>query len=198
MVQKLGIGMLLIKDGNLEVSINGIKHHAGPGFLVFFASHDPHNIKNVGTTDATYYVMNFYTGLVHTTSDKSALEQNVPGKLPSSVIDCDSIAATPTPTGSTINVVNSPTLTFPTLSSHITTLNPGKSTKIDMIDSGEELFILKSGTLEAAVNGVTCRLKEGSLFYVAPNDKRTFKNIGATPAAYQVIKVVSDKAPAAN
>jgi quercetin dioxygenase-like cupin family protein len=38
-------------------------------------------------------------------------------------------------------------------------------------------------------------MKEGSLFYCAPNDKRTFKNIGTTPAAYQVIKVVSDKSP---
>ena len=37
-----------------------------------------------------------------------------------------------------------------------------------------------------------CRLKEGSVFYYAPNDKRTaFKNIGTTPATYHVIKVIS-------
>jgi len=33
------------------------------------------------------------------------------------------------------------------------------------------------------------------LFYCAPNDKRTFKNVGTTPAAYQVFKVISDKSP---
>jgi quercetin dioxygenase-like cupin family protein len=187
--------MLLIKEGDVDVQINGQKHHAGPGYLIFFASHDPHNLQNVGTTPATYYVINFYTDLVHTTPDKPAAEQAVAGKLPSSVIDCNSIPPTATATGSTTTVVNSPTLTFLTLSSHITMLNAGQSTRVDITDSGDELFILKSGQLEASVNGITARLKEGSLFYCAPNDKRTFKNIGATPAAYQVIKVVSDKTP---
>jgi uncharacterized cupin superfamily protein len=188
--------MLLIKEGIVDVSINGEIHHAGPGCLIFFASHDPHNLRNVGDKPATYYVINFYTDLVHTVANQPAIEQAVPGKLPSSVIDCNSLPSTPTPTGSRISVVNSPTLTFLRLESHITTLNPGKSTLPDMIDSGDELFILKSGSIEARVNGVAaCRLKEGSLFYYVPNDKRTFRNIGTTPATYQVIKVTSARTP---
>jgi XRE family transcriptional regulator, regulator of sulfur utilization len=140
-------------------------------------------------------VMNFCTDLIHTVANIPATQQAVPGKLPSSVIDCNAIAPSPTDTGSTVKIVNSPTLTFPTFQSHITTLNPGQSTKPDIVDIGEELYILKTGELQATVNGVTCRLKEGSFFYCAPNDKRTCKNIGATPAVYQVIKIVSDKAP---
>jgi quercetin dioxygenase-like cupin family protein len=187
--------MLLVKEGNVEVSINGQPHRAGPGCLIFFASHDPHNLTNVGDTPATYYVINFCTDLVHTVADKPASEQAVPGKLPSSVIDCDSLKATTTATGSRVSVVDSPTLTFVRLSSHITTLNAGQSTASDIIDSGDELFVLKSGQLEATVNGITCRINEGSFFYCAPNDKRTFRNIGTTPAAYHVIKVVSAKTP---
>jgi quercetin dioxygenase-like cupin family protein len=187
--------MLLIKEGDVEVSINGQKHKAGPGFLIFFASHDPHNLKNVGDKPATYYVINFYTDLVHTVADKPAAEQAVPGKLASSVIDCDSLPVTATDTGSRVSILSSPTLTFLSLGSHITTLNAGKSTQPDIVDSGDELFILKSGVLEASVNGVTSRIKEGGLFYCAPNDKRTFRNIGTTPASYQVIKVVSAKTP---
>jgi len=187
--------MLLIKEGDVEVSINGQAHRAGPGFLVFFASHDPHNLKNVGDKPAIYYVVNFVTDLVHTVADKPAVEQAVAGKLPSSVIDCESLPSTPTPSGSRIYVVNSPTLTFLSLGSHITTLNAGQSTLPDIVDSGDELFVVKSGAIEARVNGITCRLKAGSLFYCAPNDKRTFKNLGATPASYQVIKVVSAKTP---
>ncbi|MGD1032637.1 MAG: cupin domain-containing protein, partial [Opitutaceae bacterium] len=82
------------------------------------------------------------------------------------------------------------------LESHITTLNAGQSTAINMRDSGDEFFVVKSGTIEAKVNGVACRLTAGSFFYFAPNDGRTFRNIGTTPASYQVIKVVSDKTPA--
>ncbi|HWA09217.1 MAG TPA: cupin domain-containing protein [Opitutaceae bacterium] len=188
--------MLLVKEGTVEVSINGQLQRAGPGALIFYASHDVHNIKNADAEKpATYYVMNFYTDLVHTAVNKPAAEQAVPGKLPSSIIDCNRLPATPTPTGSRVSVVNSPTLTFLMLGSHITTLTVGQSTQAEMIDSGDELFIVKAGILEVTVNGVTARLKEGSFFYCAPNDKRTLKNIGTTPASYHVIKVVSAKSP---
>ena len=139
--------------------------------------------------------MNFCTDLIHTVPDKPAIEQSVPGKLPLSIIDCNAIPPTPTDTGSTAKILNSPTLTFPSLQSHITTLNPGQTTKPDIVDPADELYILKTGQLQATVNGITCRLNEGSFFYCAPNDKRTCKNIGTTPAAYQVIKIVSDKTP---
>ncbi len=187
--------MLLIKEGKVEVSINGQKYPAGPGYLVFFASHDPHNLKNVGDTPATYYVINFYTDLVHTVADKPASEQAVPGKLPSSVIDCNGLRVEPTKTGSRIVVLNAHTLTFPGLGNHLTTLNPGQSTARDINDTGDELFILRSGTLEASAHNVSVRLTEGSLFYFAPNDRRTFKNIGTTPATYQVFKVTSANSP---
>jgi quercetin dioxygenase-like cupin family protein len=187
--------MLFIKEGKVDVSINGQSHPAGPGFVVFFASHDPHNLTNVGDAPATYYVINFVTDLVHAVPNVPASEQAVPGKLPSSVIDCESIPATATPTGSRVSVLSSPTLTFLRLIIHITTLNPGKSTAPNIMDSGDELFFLKSGVVEVTVNGVASRIKAGSLFYCAPNDKRTLRNIGTVPASYQVFKVVSDKTP---
>jgi uncharacterized cupin superfamily protein len=187
--------MILIKEGNVVASINGKEHPAGPGALIFFASHDPHNLRNAGEQPATYYVINFCTDLVHTVPDKPAVEQAVPGMFPSSVIDCDRLPAVPTKTGSHVDIVDSPTLTFLRLGNHITTLNVGQATRPDIADPGDELFILKSGTIEARVDGVACRLKEGSLFYCAPNSKRTLTNIGTVPASYQVIKVVSDKTP---
>jgi quercetin dioxygenase-like cupin family protein len=187
--------MMLVREGELEVSLNGKKVHAGPGSLIFAASNDVHGWQNVGGVPATYYVINFYTDLVHTVPDRPAAEQSVPGMLPSCVIDCDSLPVTPTKTGSRVAVVDSQTLTFVRLGSHITTLNVGQSTLPDIVDSGDELFVLKSGVIEARVDGVTCRLRAGSLFYCAPNAKRTFRNIGTTPASYQVIKVVSDRTP---
>jgi len=187
--------ILLIKDGEMDASINGVIHHAGPGALIFFASHDVHNAQNNGTAPVTYYVINFVTDLVHTVADKPAAEQAVAGMLPSSVIDSNSATAAPTPTGSRASVVDSPTLTFARLESHITTLNVGATTLPDIVDPGDELFIVKSGAIEARVNGVAARINAGSFFYCAPNDKRTFRNIGTVPAVYQVIKVMSDKSP---
>jgi XRE family transcriptional regulator, regulator of sulfur utilization len=193
--------ILVLKEGALEVSINGKQQQAGPGSLVFFASNDPHNAKNVGTTPATYYVINFVSDLVHTLPDKSAAEQAMPGKLASSIFDCDSLPQTATPTGSRVVCVSAPTLTFAALESHITTLNTGQSTAADIVDSNDEIVIVKSGTIEMKVNGISGRMKQGTLIYWAPNDKRTIRNIGDTPASYQVIRVTparSAKAAVAN
>ena len=187
--------MLLVKDGDFEVSMNGVRHHAGPGSLVFFAANDPHNARNVGLAPATYYVINFVTGLSHDESAKSAAEQAVPGKLASAVIDCNSQPATPTATGSRVVCVSSPTLTFLALESHITTLNAGQQTAPNIIDSNDEIVVIKSGQLEITVNGIASRIGAGSLLYWAPNDKRTLRNLGATPASYQVIRVTSAKSP---
>lgn len=189
--------ILLVKEGEVEVSQNGKLLRCGPGALIFYASHDPHNIKNPGDKDATYYVMNFVTERVHTIPDKPALEQAIPGTLASGIYDPSTMKPTPTPIGSTLTVINSPTITFQTFGFHVTTLNVGQSTKTDIVDPGDELFIIKTGYLEVTVNGITHRMKEGSFFYCAPNDKRTLKNIGTTPAVYQVLKIVSEKTPAA-
>ena len=187
--------MLLMKEGEVEVSLNGKKQHAGPGSLIFYASNDAHNATNTGTVPATYYVINFVPASVHSTSDKSAAEQALPGTLKSSIFDCDALATTPTPTGSRVVVVNSPTITFNQLESHISTLNPGQHTASEMVDPGDEFVVIKSGTVEVTVNGVASRMSAGSFAYWAPNDKRGVRNLGSVPASYQVIRVISDKSP---
>lgn len=48
--------MIVIKEGTLDVAINGVTQRAGPGSILFFASHDLHGLKNAGATAATYYV----------------------------------------------------------------------------------------------------------------------------------------------
>jgi quercetin dioxygenase-like cupin family protein len=189
--------ILLVKDGDFEVSVNGHKQHAGPGAMVFLASDDPHNARNVGTKPATYYVINFVTDLSHAASAKSAAEQAVPGKLASSVIDCNLLPSTPTPSGSRVVCVNSPTLTFLALESHITTLNVGQQTAANIVDANDEIVVIKSGQVEVTVNGIASRMNAGSLLYWAPNDKRTLRNVGSTPTSYQVIRVTSAKSPKA-
>jgi glyoxylate utilization-related uncharacterized protein len=163
--------------------------------MIFFAANDPHNARNVGNKPATYYVINFVTDLSHSASAKSAAEQAVPGKLASSVLDCGNLPTTPTPSGSRVVCVNSPTLTFLALESHITTLNVGQQTAANIIDSNDEIVVIKSGQVEVTVNGIASRMNAGSLMYWAPNDKRTLRNLGATPASYQVIRITSAKSP---
>jgi quercetin dioxygenase-like cupin family protein len=53
--------MIIIKEGTLEVTINGATQRVGAGSVFFYASNDLHGMKNVGDTNATYFVFRFVT-----------------------------------------------------------------------------------------------------------------------------------------
>lgn len=49
--------MWLIRDGTVEITVNGANTRLGPGAVGFVRSNDEHGIKNVGTIPATYFVV---------------------------------------------------------------------------------------------------------------------------------------------
>jgi quercetin dioxygenase-like cupin family protein len=49
--------MWLIREGTVELTVNGGTHRLGPGGVGFVHSNDEHGIKNVGDTAATYFVV---------------------------------------------------------------------------------------------------------------------------------------------
>ena len=50
--------MCLIREGTVEVTVNGTSTRMGPGSVGFFHSNDEHGVKNLGTTPATYFIVN--------------------------------------------------------------------------------------------------------------------------------------------
>jgi quercetin dioxygenase-like cupin family protein len=49
--------VIIVKDGVVEVTINGRSRLAGPGSLVFIASNDLHGLRNTSAARATYHVL---------------------------------------------------------------------------------------------------------------------------------------------
>ena len=49
--------ILFIKEGTVEVLVNGQTRRVGPGSVIFEATNQMHGIKNVGDTPAVYYAM---------------------------------------------------------------------------------------------------------------------------------------------
>jgi len=53
--------MLVVKEGAVEVFINGKTQTAPTGTIIFYASNDWHGVRNTGDVPATYYVFNWRT-----------------------------------------------------------------------------------------------------------------------------------------
>ena len=50
--------MMLIREGTMELTINGKPYRLGPGDVGVIGSNELHNAKNVGTTRAHYFIVN--------------------------------------------------------------------------------------------------------------------------------------------
>jgi mannose-6-phosphate isomerase-like protein (cupin superfamily) len=47
----------LVREGTLELTINGKKFQLGPGSAAFVAGHEEHGIRNIGKSPASYFVI---------------------------------------------------------------------------------------------------------------------------------------------
>ena len=53
--------MFLVREGTLEVTIEGKSTKFGPGSAAYIASNDLHGVRNAGTTHAQYFVLELGT-----------------------------------------------------------------------------------------------------------------------------------------
>jgi len=49
--------MFFMREGTLELTVNGKTYPLGPGSVGFVRSNEEHGVKNVGTTPANYFVV---------------------------------------------------------------------------------------------------------------------------------------------
>ena len=188
---------IIVKEGIVEVHLNGQTQLAGPGSLLFYASNDMHAIRNAGPTPATYLVFNFETAATRSAPVEGAAVAKLPGKLASTVFNWDKLVVKPTKVGARRDLVNSPTVTCTNFECHVTTLNPGETPHASHRHPDEEIVVVKEGVMEVTINGVTNRGGPGSIFFYGSNDEHGMKNVGGTTASYHVIRIVTAATPKA-
>jgi uncharacterized cupin superfamily protein len=92
--------------------------------------------------------------------------------------------------GARRQILDSRTAILDQLEVHVTTLNPGEMPHPGHRHAGEELVIIKDGSLEAVQNSATNHVDAGGVIFQASNEYHGLRNISPTPATYYVIKIV--------
>ena len=113
----------------------------------------------------------------------------------SSIFNWKDLKAETTKTGERREVFDSTTATLAQLEMHITTLNPGESPHPAHHHPEEELMIVKEGTIEEVLNGVTNRVEAGGIIFAASEEMHGMRNIGTNRATYYVVKIYPHDLP---
>jgi quercetin dioxygenase-like cupin family protein len=193
--------VLVVKDGVLEVSINGAVQRAVAKDLVFFAANDAVSVASVGSADAVFHVLGVYTELTGKVGDRQASGDEVG----SFVKPWDSIVPTQQvlKEGETVPwyrerrsfVPASPTVTSPRFFAHATTVDPGSPSSSHGRHRWVVLFVMLEGTMEFNVEGVVHNSGAGSFFYMTPEALHTQIPVGNEVTSYYVIHFSSASTP---
>lgn len=182
--------LIILKEGRLEVHLNGQTQEVGPGSVMFFATNDAHAVRNIGSSPATYWVVNLTTAATH----RAEAHTRAPTR-PSAVFDWEKLAVTPSKTGERRTVLNGSTVTMSGLTCHVTTLHPLLAAHPAHIHPDEEIVIVKEGTMEATFGGKSQAASAGSIFFFASNDLHGMRNVANARASYYVIRMITAATP---
>jgi uncharacterized cupin superfamily protein len=91
-------------------------------------------------------------------------------------------------------ILNGGTHTGYPIDLHESELPPGEAPHPPHRHVHEEMLLMREGTLEVTIDGVSTRLGPGSVAYLASNQLHGWRNLGATTATYFVLALGNDAA----
>jgi uncharacterized cupin superfamily protein len=53
--------LIIVKEGTIEAVQNSVTNRVGPGSIIFEAANEYHSLRNVGQTQASYYVVKWFS-----------------------------------------------------------------------------------------------------------------------------------------
>lgn len=187
--------LIVVKEGTLDVHLNGAVERVGPGSVLFFGSNDAHAVTNVGDAPATYLVFNFHTAATRAMGARAARDSVDAATSGSGVFAWDKLAVTPTATGERRQIRNAATMTLAALTCHVTSLRGGIAAHPAHRHPDEEIVIVKEGEIEVTIDGQAQRAGPGAVCFFASNDEHGLRNAGESRASYYVIRFANDQTP---
>lgn len=169
--------LLIIKEGELKVTVNGESLFMGPGSIAVTYAGDKRSIKNVSKSPATYYLFSYNTKLkVNVVRGKKAGG--------SFMVDWDDVAYNKSDIGGRRDIYNRSTAMLENFEMHVSTLNEGLTNHAAHTHRAEEFVLMIKGEVTMLLGTETITAETGDLVYVESNISHSLNNVGSGETMY--------------
>jgi mannose-6-phosphate isomerase-like protein (cupin superfamily) len=118
--------------------------------------------------------------------EATAAEGNV---LPTAMYPFEKLTPRKSNAGEIRDILKGKLATGESLEVHETTLSPGGMPHAPHRHVHTEMWLIREGTVELAVEGKSTQMGPGSVGFVRSNEEHGIKNIGTVPATYYVVAI---------
>lgn len=170
--------LVIMKSGIVTQTIGQHNKQLGKGSITLVMPGDLLQIQNIGTLDATFYVVMWRA-------------KNIPNRnegINSFMIDWEDLAFEETDKGGRRKVTRKPTVMLDEFEMHVTTLDEGMRSHPPHTHLDEEIILVRYGEVEELIDGKPYEVGEGSLIFLRSMVPHGIRNIGKGPCEYYAFR----------
>jgi len=169
--------LIIVKDGQVNISIAANKKTLGPGSIAFAMPGDEHGINNAGSAQATYYVLK-YKGKLPMNMERA----NQAGG--SFMLNWNELKTSNTGKGYRRDFFNRATSQLNQFEMHTTALNADSISHPPHTHVQEEVILVLRGNVEMYIDGKYFKGSPGDLYFISSGVPHNLKNVGKEQCEY--------------
>lgn len=169
--------LVIVKEGQLKITIKGESKIVGPGSIGFAMPGDEHGFENAGNTIATYYVLKY----------KSRLPMELERAKQhggSFIINWNDLAFNKTEKGGRREFFNKPTSQLQKFEMHTTALNAGLDSHPPHTHKEEEIILILRGKVTMHIGDQFIKAVPGDVVFLSSGIPHALKNTGGEQCEY--------------
>ena len=169
--------LMIVKDGQVKITIAGKSKTLGPGSIAFVKPGDEHVVDNAGNSDATFFILKY--------KGKLPIEAGSTKQSGASfMLDWNDLKTTNTGKGYRRDFFNRPTSQLNQFEMHTTALNADSVSHAPHTHVQEEIVLILRGNVEMFIDGKYYKGSQGDLYFLSSNIPHALKNIGKEQCEY--------------
>jgi len=169
--------LMIVKDGQVKITIAGKSQTLGPGSIAFVMPGDEHVVDNAGNSESTFFILKYKA------KSRPANERTKQSRG-SFMIDWNELKTSNTGKGYRRDFFNQPTSQLSQFEMHTTALNADSVSHPPHTHVQEEIVLILRGNVRMHIDETYYDGSAGDLYFLSSNVPHALKNIGKEQCEY--------------